>query len=338
VEIDDEDDDGVGDGLGEENPDEGDEDEDDDERDPADEDLPLPDKPPRIRRPLPPWLLAVFKSRVAECERRDIQGRPPLYAIHKTFWFEQQSTAFLLKESLTSPTVLYNPRFFLWDPKALYKDLPCPKCRQILQRHGVVPRPRRCVDMTSEFYIIGYRYRCANCVNPKTKKKTITFRSWDSHILAVLPSALVAEFPAYLSYRSGMSKALFSWMRMCFSSGMGAKRFTDALVAEYLLRYDELHLQYLEYVSSSMMMNNWMEKKFPSLLPFHDTSPDGRHGFVPSSQWFRDMYDRFIEDHRPEFNQHTAMLSAAICAIDHSHKVNHYKSLLSIKYPLTCII
>ncbi|KAF8802776.1 hypothetical protein BYT27DRAFT_7111482, partial [Phlegmacium glaucopus] len=274
--------------------------------------------------PLPPWLLRAFKARVTECEKRDEQGRPPLYAIFKKFWFEQQSTIFLLEGGLTSPTSLYNPRFFLWDPKALYKDLPCPICRRVLQRHATISRPRRCIDITSEFYIIGYRYRCVNCLHPQTKKKTVTFRSWDRHILGVLPSALAAEFPAYLSHRSGMSKALFSWMRMSFSSGMGAKRFTDALVAEYLLRYDELHLQYLDYIASNIMMNTWIGKKYQSFLPFHDTSPDGRHGFVPRSQWFRDMYDHFMEDHQHEFNQHTAMLLAEICAIDHSHKITKH--------------
>jgi len=40
------------------------------------------------------------------------------------------------------------------------------------------------------------------------------------------------------------------------------------------------------------------------------------------------MYDRFMEDHRHEFNQHTAMLSAEICAIDHSHKVCSYEAWL----------
>ena len=105
-------------------------------------------------------------------------------------------------------------------------------------------------------------------------------------ILEVLPHTLAAELPVYLSHHSGMSKALFSWMRMCFSSGMGAKRFTDALVAEYLLRYDELQLQYLDYITCNITMDTWMGKKYQSFLPFHDTSPDVCHGFVPGSQWF----------------------------------------------------
>jgi hypothetical protein len=324
VEMDDDEDEGAGDGIGEEDGGQDDEEEDGDERDPADDDLPTPDKPTGTRRPIAPWLLRAYKAHVAECERRDMHGRPPLYATRKTFWFEQQSSIFILEDGPLSPTLLYNPRFFLWDPKALYKDLPCPICRQVLNRHAVISRPRRCMDVTSEFYIIGYRYRCPNCLHPTTKKKTVTFQSWDSRILAVLPPALAAEFPAYLSHRSGMSKALFSWMRMCFSNGMGARRFSDALLAEYLLHYDELQLQYLDYIASNTIMNIWMQKHFPAFLPFHDVSPDGRHGFVPSAQWFRDMYDRFLEDHLHEINQHTAMLSGDICAIDHSHKVCPY--------------
>jgi len=81
VEIDNDEDDGVDDGISEEGGDDDDDDDkNDDERDIADEDLPSPEKPPRIRRPLPPWLLGAFKTHVAGCEMRDAQGRPPLYA------------------------------------------------------------------------------------------------------------------------------------------------------------------------------------------------------------------------------------------------------------------
>ncbi|KAJ7863662.1 hypothetical protein B0H13DRAFT_2354087 [Mycena leptocephala] len=51
------------------------------------------------------------------------------------------------------------------------------------------------------------------------------------------------------------------------------------------------------------------------------TDPDGSYGFVPSSQWLRDLYDKFIEDHDHDFNQAIALLAALICAIDHSFKL-----------------
>ncbi|KAJ7586925.1 hypothetical protein C8J56DRAFT_1051224 [Mycena floridula] len=65
----------------------------------------------------------------------------------------------------------------------------------------------------------------------------------------------------------------------------------------------------------------WRKETFTAFLPFEDSSPQGFRGYVPSSQWLRDMYDKFIESHYSSFNKHTAMLSAEICAIDHSFKI-----------------
>lgn len=40
----------------------------------------------------------------------------------------------------------------------------------------------------------------------------MTWRSWDPRILALLPPALAAEFPAILTHRSGIAKTVFDWM------------------------------------------------------------------------------------------------------------------------------
>ena len=71
VEMDEDEDDGSGDGIGEEDGGQDDEDEAGDERDSADDDLSTPDKPPRIRCPIAPWLLRAFKDLVAKCQHRD---------------------------------------------------------------------------------------------------------------------------------------------------------------------------------------------------------------------------------------------------------------------------
>ena len=102
---------------------------------------------------------------------------------------------------------------------------------------------------------------------------------------------------------------------------MGAKQFSDALRVQHIEQYDKLHLQYLDWLLEHQKMNNWLGTPFKPFLPYENQSEDGYGGFVPSGQWLQDVYDSFIEEHRPEFDQHTAMLSAEICAIDHSHKV-----------------
>jgi hypothetical protein len=103
---------------------------------------------------------------------------------------------------------------------------------------------------------------------------------------------------------------------------MGAKQFSNALLIQHLQKYDQLHLLYLQTIAQrplGALLDK--TKRFKAFRSFDDRSEDGYHGFVPSSQWLRDVYDAFIEGHAHELNQHTAMLSAIICAIDHSFKV-----------------
>ena len=321
----DEDDEATGNGLGQEDGDPDDEDELNDELNVEVDvdDKGVAGKAQPSRRPLPSWLLEPFKARVAESstQYRNAEGLPPLYALHQTFWFPQPSTIFLVTKGLT-PQQIFNPLFFLWDPEALCPDgIPCPNCQKVLHRHQVISRPRRCVGIDQTFWIIGYRYRCRNCVHPKSKKSTVTFRSWDQRILAVLPPALAAEFPAQLSHRSGISTSLFSWMRSSFNYGMGSKQFADALRMQHVLRYDLTELQYLNHISS-FALGGWLGQKFAAFPPFDDLSSQGPHLYTPCAALCRNFYDNFIDKHRAEINQHTAMLTANICAIDHSHKVS----------------
>ncbi|KAF6750676.1 hypothetical protein DFP72DRAFT_817488, partial [Ephemerocybe angulata] len=318
VEIDeDEDAEASGKGIGEETSggDEGDED--DDERELGGDE---PGVNPHARHSHPPWLLEHFRTCVQALQTRDANGLPALYAKDRTFWFRSPATWFLLQSS-PSPVRLYKPQMFVWDPLALYKKLPCPRCNKALGRHSTISQPRRCVDLTATFWIVGFRYRCRNCKHPKTGKSTITWRSWDPRILAVMPRALSAQFPARLSHRSAVSNDLFSWMRSCFQNGMGSGQFADAVLAQHLLHYDKLHLQYLDFIAQGVAISEFTDRKYKSFLPFDDTSAEGFRGFVPSAHYFRDIYDAFMDEHRHHYDQHTAMLSAVICALDHSHKL-----------------
>lgn len=303
------------DGLGEE-------DEDDDEDDSGD--FPTGNRRPmRSLRPLPSWLQTTFGQRVEESspKHRGADGLPPLYRDHKTFWFPRPAAFFALQELPISPQTLYQDRMLLWDPMPLVPGgIMCPNagCNTALWRHSHVNRPRRVVDISGTFWIIGYRYRCPKCVSPNHK----TFRSWDSRILAALPQPLAAEFPALLTYRSGISLDTFLFMRSCFQSGMGAKQFSNALRVQHLQKYDQVHLSYLQTIALRSTLPTFLgSAKYKPFLPFTDRSADGIHGFIPSSQWLRDVYDNFIERHQHDFNQHMAMLSAQICAVDHSFKV-----------------
>lgn len=303
------------DGLG------GDELPDDDEEEFEDDDA----QTKKRRRYNPPtWLMNQFNQKLEECRRRDAQGLPALYRDNCTFWFPIPSPFFLLRGSSISPEGLMIARFFLWDPEVLCSGISCPNCSSRLVRHGHACFPRRCVDLTGRFWIIGFEYRCRWCAEESKKGKKIqsTFLSWDERILRSLPHSLAAEFPAHLTHRSGLSKEVFMLLRSCFQNGLGAKQFADTLRVLHLQAYDELHLQYLHALAVRKGMSQWRGEKYEDFLPFTDHSQNGPHGFVPCSQWFRDLYDKEIEKHQDELNQCIAMCSGEIYAIDHSHKVS----------------
>ncbi|KAG6835693.1 hypothetical protein H0H93_015646 [Arthromyces matolae] len=299
-----------GEGIGVD--DEEDEDEDDDEQ----------SMPPKRSYHLPRWLKEIFDQRVHESGLRGKDGLPPLYRDHHTFWFPRKSNYFVLREPNPSPTSLYNYEMFLWDPEPLLPfGIPCPNCSTRLYRHGHISRPRRCIDLSRTIWIIGYRYRCPVCINPSSEKCTVTFRSWDPRILTVLPKTLATEFPAHITCRSAMSHEAMTFMRSCTQHGMGSKQFSNALRAQHLQIHDEKFLQYLHLVASRKGLSGFCGQTFEPFLPFSDHSDTGFWGFVPSAQWLRDVYDSFIESHRDDFNQHTAMLSGTVCAVDHSFKL-----------------
>lgn len=280
--------------------------------------------PPKVRRTvkaLPDWLKAQFDEKRAEAAVRSGQDRLPKLYQAGSFWFPRRDPFLQLRGQTTpttlSPETLFQADFFLWDPLALV-PIPCPNCRHELKRHDHIKRPRRCVDLDRLFWIIGYRYICPVCMNPESGRKTVTFRSWDPRIIRNLPRSLASRFPVMLSHRNGISESLFMFMRTCFQSGMGTKQFSDALRVRHLEHFDKLHLTYLWTLAE---LESRPGLKFKSFKAFDDTSSDGYHGFVPSSQWLRDIFDEFIETHGHDFDQAMSMLPAMIAAIDHSFKV-----------------
>ncbi|SRR6266571_1599103 len=124
-------------------------------------------------------------------------------------------------------------------------------------------------------------------------------------------------------------------MQSCFQNGMSTKQFTSAVHVQHLLQYNKLHIQYLDFLANQSGLYRWSERMFKSFQPFPDTSDDGFDGYISSMQWFQDVYDQFIEENQGDFNQHMAMLTANVCAIDHSHKV--YYCVFTFGWPLVIL-
>ncbi|KAL6306809.1 hypothetical protein BKA93DRAFT_748184 [Sparassis latifolia] len=90
---------------------------------------------------------------------------------------------------------------------------------------------------------------------------------------------------------------------------IGPKPFQEMIKTFHFHHYEKLYFQYLE------MVKIHANSSFANLLLSHDCFS------IPSAQYFGGLYDLLIEKHSPEIDQFTAMLSARILCVDHSHKV-----------------
>ncbi len=276
-------------------------------------------------RPPPSWLMDAFQTNLqvvkAAVVGHGAGAKVTIYDQLKSFWLPHVNTFFLLQRRDISPSLLYNPRFFYWDPLALIDRLSCPQsqCAGWLTRHGYWRRPRRIVDLEDVYWLMGVRYKC-NCCSG-------TYQSWDSRVLSRLPEPLATQFPAHLTHRSGMSDSVFTMMRCCFQNGMGAKQFSDSLRVMHRRRYEMLEVQYLQTIQARAKGSASFNQIFEPFPAFNEKNDRGLNTIVPSAQWCRDIYDNFIESHEHEYHQHTAMLSSEVMAIDHSFKVCAFVTL-----------
>jgi hypothetical protein len=146
--------------------------------------------------------------------------------------------------------------------------------------------------------------------------------SWDSWVVTSFPKALAAEFPATLTHRSGLDSSVFPLQWGLFVNGLGAKQFSDLLHTLHLCKFDLMQIQYLKIIDVMHLTCPWSNTIYEPFSSYDD--PEGYAGFVPCSQWLQDLFDCFIEKHNIDIKQFTAMLSARICAIDHSHKITKH--------------
>ncbi|KAF8876295.1 hypothetical protein CPB84DRAFT_1966585 [Gymnopilus junonius] len=232
-----------------------------------------------------------------------------VYEKLESFWLPHSDAFFHLRQKFLSPEQLLIPHFFFWDPLPLVDYIPCPSgnlCTGKLVRHGYCEVLRRIINLENSFYLIYVRYRCNQC------SPVCTFSSCHPLVMAKLPKPLVAQFPAYLTKHSGLSKQVFSIMRCCFQNSMGGKQFADSLNVLHRHFHELLKVQYLQTV---LEHGTGIYRPFPSF----ESGPTA----APSGQYCQDIYDQEIEAHEKEFDQHTAQLSCRGIAIDHSHKINN---------------
>lgn len=86
------------------------------------------------------------------------------------------------------------------------------------------------------------RYRCT------AKNCGTTLNAHDLDLIRQLPHELQLEFPAVLTHKGAVSKAVADLLRPCMQNSVGPERFQKILRELHHLKHDRLELQYLTAV------------------------------------------------------------------------------------------
>jgi len=150
---------------------------------------------------------------------------PGCYAA-KTFWISPPDHFFALKKSQVSsdglnPTSLYHPRIFVWLPEFLDKSsITCQnsECQYFKDSsHPMTvkgwndnPIAHRVFGLDQNYFIITKQIQCQKFPNSETSGCGKSMNYYDPSVLDQLDPTLVAEFPAFLTHRSGINKTLMT--------------------------------------------------------------------------------------------------------------------------------
>ncbi|KAI7856603.1 hypothetical protein BDC45DRAFT_533566 [Circinella umbellata] len=242
-------------------------------------------------------------------------GFPNCYK-NNTFWVYPESSyhsqhVFEKKNTIPkpSPLKLYKPRVFIWIPHLLVPDrkIDYPTCPMTLkskhlqaQGWATTPFARRICNLTNNFYVMSYRYKCPRCFNEKGQPGT-TFAGHDQDLMKKsLPESLVLEFPTILTHRSAIYNDMVDMMR----------------IREELQKLQEKNNTHsiTKYISTTA--KHQFQKTFSAA--FNDKNQ--YVGFIPSFKYLSKCFEEFVKIHRQEYNIHTATQPATVLTVDHCYK------------------
>jgi hypothetical protein len=179
------------------------------------------------------------KCRDIYFNKREITNDTPrLYSDLSSFWVPPESRLFSGAPEAQAPL-----RFFFWDPRPLVQGgIKCPnrRCQAKLSRLNEVYNLRRVMDLNDSYWLIGTRYRCILCSRSANPAAQRSFRSWESIIIDILPQDLRQEFPLHHTPSGAIDKALYAFMNTCYTHGLGARYFTEALLVHHTSRVPKL--------------------------------------------------------------------------------------------------
>ena len=240
------------------------------------------------------FLKTILANLKAEIETNN---KPKIYS-DGTFWCRPQDPVFALatstQEGNLNPRELYHLDVFVWI-LGLKDRLPgepaqilCPTagCSGKLVQHGYNANPIACRvrGLHRDYFLLTNQLHCEDC------KKSL--QGTDPKILEQLSRSLQESFPAFLTSRAAIDKALMSVMQACFATRFGPEPFSAMLSEMHHIDHSQHELMYLSAVKRMPIQERF--SKFDDKLRYA--------GSCPLTGYCKGIFVDWMRTHRPYFD------------------------------------
>ncbi|TDL14636.1 hypothetical protein BD410DRAFT_757087, partial [Rickenella mellea] len=189
------------------------------------------------------------------------------------FWIYPRDPFFAMQKAVQpgsgselTPNDLYHPLVFLWVPTLLDSTpLTCSNrsCKYFQNKSKPLtkggwnnnPVGRRVISLDSMYYIITKRVECSACDK--------SWNLYDPLIMNQLDRGLVAEFPAFLTHRSGIDKKTMTLIRAGMAHRVSSRAWSNILRELHMREYDLRQT----FTSHFTVVNEFEEIRYQAFTP-----------------------------------------------------------------------
>ena len=254
------------------------------------------------------------------CALRNVRTNPNHKANKLPFFWERAEDPVAATHNQAGN--YYKRDLFFWNPKNDHNvNLACPSCKQMTivgkEWPGSASKDnqaqhvcRRVVTRSCQYFLISYRYRCTN---PNCRK---TCTASDPAIVSQCPKHLQNAFPAVLTHRYGVDKAVRDELVNSIRTGSNFAPWRKSLVEAHAMRYYRCRQN---HTSRSRELSAFFGSPPVPFSSFEDKA--GYGGWVPTERYFISLFLKCIDDIRPFLDKLVSSTTGKILAIDHSFKI-----------------